>query len=411
MNAAKPGIRRRRTGRSPACALLVAGWACAASATDVFYADGRAVSENGRYQVQARSPDNKFGLWRKPFADNFTYTLTDRHARKTLWTRNQGEQEGSSAALYVDNDGWVAIATGWNNLIFVGPDGRDRGTVNILQDAFTETERRQYVHDTTAGPMWEGYSLWYFVRERERRLFVIRPWWGRRVIVDVERGGLVPEDPDSAAACRAHEQAYVLDELKKAVKTRRNWEKEECCEAIWPILNAAYLAGRLPVADAAPLLEELQDSAYSGSSTFGGLGFGERFEGEVNPHSYETFTLRQVVQLSLRRLGKIPRPFPANQFDVQYENRRQNHPYVPQPPAAPRESQAGAIRAGMKPEQVLDLLGGPDFVGYGTWEYDLDADPPFSLILKWDARQVIEIQQKTPALWKDGFIRDEQILR
>jgi hypothetical protein len=51
-------------------------------------------------------------------------------------------------------------------------------------------------------------------------------------------------------------------------------------------------------------------------------------------------------------------------------------------------------------------------VGYDTWEYDYDMDtvPPSSLILKWDVRHVIGIEKKTPPLWKDGFLRDEQLV-
>jgi hypothetical protein len=259
--------------------------------------------------------------------------------------------------------------------------------------------------------MWSGYSLWYFRDVDDKHLFVVRPWWGRRVVLNFESGRLLDETPDVSRSAVAYERQYVMTELTKGVETRKKWEKEECCEAVWPILNASYLAGRLPVPEAAPLLEQLQEVSYSGSSTSGGLGFGERFEGEVNPHNYKTFTLRQVVQLSSRRLGTTPRPLPANQFDVQYQVSRKNHPYIPKAAAVPRVLNAGKVKTGMKGEQVLDLLGGPDFVGYDTWEYDMDASPPFSLILKWDARHVIDVQKKTPALWKEGFVRDEQILR
>jgi hypothetical protein len=41
---------------------------------------------------------------------------------------------------------------------------------------------------------------------------------------------------------------------------------------------------------------------------------------------------------------------------------------------------------------------------------DMDANSPFSLILKWDVRQVIDVK-KTPALWKKGLARDVQIIR
>lgn len=387
---------------------IIALCAFMARATDVYYSDTHAISENGRYKVVAKSPDNQEDR-KKPFAKNFAYTLTDLKTRKVLWGRKQGAREASPQALYVDNDGWVAIRTGWDELIFVSPAGEDTGKAHVLKEAFTEDEREQYVWMTTAGPRWSENSLWYFIHAQQRRLFVIRPWWGRRVIADVEKGSLIPEDQEIAAACLALEKDFVMRELAQAVKTREKWEKEECCEAIWPILKASYLAGRLPVPDVLPFLEELQDVAWSGSSTSG--GFGEAFRGEVNPYSYRTFTLRQVVQLSLRRLGKKPRSLPVHQFAVQYENYKKNHPYKPKALSVPREDSVGAVKAGMKGEQVLDLLGSPDFVEDGTWEYDMDSAPPFSLILKWDASRVVDVQRKSPVLWREGLTRDEQIVR
>ena len=67
----------------------------------------------------------------------------------------------------------------------------------------------------------------------------------------------------------------------------------------------------------------------------------------------------------------------------------------------------------MKAERVLvALFGSPDYVGYDdTWQYDMDAKAPFTLILKWDERHVIGIEKKTPPLWKDGFERDESLIR
>ena len=41
----------------------------------------------------------------------------------------------------------------------------------------------------------------------------------------------------------------------------------------------------------------------------------------------------------------------------------------------------------------------------------MDSDHPFTLILKWDLRRVIDVKKKMPVLWKQGFIRDEQIIR
>ena len=389
--------------------------------TDRFYNDISAESPSKRYRVEANSPDNARKKGHPAFQASFIYTCRDMTTKHVLWTRAQAmgkpQQDGKHSAeaspvdIFVSDAGWTVIRTGWDELIAVDSAGHDRCCIGLLTDGFTNQEKSDYVDDTTAGPMWSGYSLWYFLDVDDKHLFVVRPWWGRRVVLNLEIGRLLDETPDVIRSAVAYERHYVMTELTKGVETRKKWEKEQCCEAVWPILNASYLAGRIPVPEAAPLLEHLQEVSYSGSSTSGGLGIGEQFNGEVNPHSYETFTLRQVVQLSLRRLGKTPRFLAANQFDVQYQAYRKNHSYIPKVAVLPRAMNAGKVKTGMKGEQVLDLLGGPDFVGYDTWEYDMDASPPFSLILKWDARHVIDIQMKTPVLWKEGFVRDEQILR
>jgi outer membrane protein assembly factor BamE (lipoprotein component of BamABCDE complex) len=101
---------------------------------------------------------------------------------------------------------------------------------------------------------------------------------------------------------------------------------------------------------------------------------------------------------------------PLTQFDIQYEDHKKNRPYTFKPRSSARDANADKVKKDMKAEQVLDLLGAPDFVGYDTWEYDMDSSPPSSLTLKWDVRQVTDVQRKTPALWKDGFVRDEQII-
>ncbi len=398
----------------------------AAHATDRFFRDITVESPSKRYKVEAKSPDNLPSGWHR-FQASFVYTCRDSTAGKLLWTRKQAMEkpvplgdnsalmyrspkEASPVDIFVSNTGWTVIRTGWDELIAVDSAGHDRTRIKLLSEAFTE-EDDKYVHQTTAGPMWSGYSLWYFLDVDGQALFIVRPWWGRRVMVNLETGKLVQASAAVFAGALAYERNYVLAELSKGVDNRPQWDNEEAGESVWPILNASYLAGRIQVKEAIPFLEKLQDSPLSGSSTSGGLGWLERFDGEVNPHSYGTFTLRQVIHLSLRRLGKVPKPLPLNQFDLQYEDRKKNRPYVPKPLSVAREANADKVKKGMKAEQVLDLLGAPDFVGYKTWEYDMDSSAPFSLIVNWDVRHVLDIQKKMPALWKEDFARDEQIIR
>lgn len=395
-----------------------------ASATDRYFDDISAESPSKQYRVEAKSPDNTDKTETRAFQASFVYTCRDMTTKKVLWTRQQsmGEPilignmsikpplEASPAAIFVSDAGWTMIWNGAHELIAVDSSGRDRCRVAILTEGFTDEENSEYVHLTTAGPSWSGYSHWYFLDVGDSHLFVVRPWWGRRVVVNLETGQVLESTPDVLRKAEASERRYVITELAKGVDTLKKSDKEGASQASWHILTAAYLAGRLPVPEAGDYLAQLQDSSYSGSSTGGGLGLGERFEGQVNPHSYHTFTLRQVAQFSLRRLGKTPRPLPAYQFDVTFEEYEKNYPYAPKELTGPRATNTDKIMPGMNAEQILDLIGSPDFVSYDTWEYDMDADPPFSLILKWDGRQVVNVQKKVPPLWKEGFVRDKEIV-
>jgi hypothetical protein len=228
-------------------------------------------------------------------------------------------KEGSPVAIYVSNDGWTAILTGLHELICVDPDGVDRANIALLTEGLSEEEQDAYVRHTTAGPMWAGYSLWYFLEAGERQLFVIRTWWGRRVVVDIEDGGVIGESAEIGAAARASEIQYILSILRTA-------EMEGVDESeIGPILYAAYHAGRLSVTESIPFLKALEHSDYTGSSTLGGLSLLVDFKNEIDPHSYSTFTLRQVVQLSLRRLEETPSALPVHEFKLRDGDRTVSH--------------------------------------------------------------------------------------
>jgi hypothetical protein len=42
--------------------------------------------------------------------------------------------------------------------------------------------------------------------------------------------------------------------------------------------------------------------------------------------------------------------------------------------------------------------------------YKVEDKSPVSLILKWNDRHVTNVERKTPALWKQGLVRDGQII-
>jgi hypothetical protein len=409
---------------------VVLFWTTQAEATDRFFRDIVAVSPHGQYEIRAESPDNKTKEGHRAFQENFVYTFTDKKSGKILWTRKQAmktepdsnnpsetyayPEEASPVDIFVSDAGWTVIRTGWDELIAVDLQGKDRCLIKILDEAFTHDENQKFVHLTTAGPMWSQLSLWYFLDVGDRHWFVVRPWWGRSTVVDLTQGKIIEKTADISTALLAEERRNVLTELVKGIAALKKCMKVDDYEPEYETKTAAYLAGQLKIAEAIPLLEQLQEVTYCGCSVSGGLSMLDKFNGEVDPHSYHQLGFRQTVQLSLRRLGKTPKPLPVYFFEVRFEEYKKDHLYIPKslPPTAQRHKNAEKIEKGMKAEQVLALIGSPDCVGYdNTWKYDIDADAPFTLILKWDVRHVIGIEKKTPPEWQDGFSRDENIIQ
>ena len=283
-------------------------------ATDRYYDDLTAYSPSRRYVVEARSPDNAHD-GRRAFQAGFVYRFTDTETNEELWIRRQAmnppirlsddsketlslREESSPVDIYLSDDGWTAIRLDWDELIFVDLDGHDRASVALWTDGLSEEEKDSYVQHSIAGRWWAGYSLWYFLKVGERQLFVIRPWWGRRIVVDVDEGTVIDEVAGIGAAAREYEIQYILSILRAADMEEVDHSK------LWPIRYAAYLAGRLSVTESIPFLKSLEHSDYSGSSTSGGLSLLEDFKNEIDPHSYSTFTLRPGRTIVVKASGR-----------------------------------------------------------------------------------------------------------
>jgi hypothetical protein len=323
--------------------------------------------------------------------------------------------EGSPTALFVSDAGLTVIRTDrgtefiGDHLIVVDIAGKDRGIVSLLRDGLTEKEKKKYVSWTSAGPMWAACSLWYFLDAGEQPLFIVRPWWGRRIVLDLNSGKLIPETPDIAKRAAPYEKDYVLAGLRRDASSLGDPFSRECRR----FMTAAYAAGRDKIMEAIPMLEELQSSSLIGF----GVGWGSR-KGEVDQSTYfySTFTLRQIVQLSLRRLGITPKPLPITQFSIQHNDSRRELQHTATEINGPRAANASKIKPGMTPEEVINLIGTPDFVdffgiGDGSWRYDMDAAAAFTLFVQWgDDRKVVRVEQKTPPHWQDST-RDGELMQ
>jgi len=206
-----------------------------AFATNRYFSNITEESPSKKFKLEAVSPDNADeGNRYQAFQSSFVYAFRDVEKNEVLWTRKQpGDhtginllhnpgEEGSPVSLFVSDDGWTVIWTGASELVVVDITGKERGTVplflwkkEIVKNGFTKKENEEYVDWTTAGPRWASCSLWYFLDAGEQPLFVIRPWWGRRVILDLKSGSLIPETPDIAKQAALWEKNHILAALRR----------------------------------------------------------------------------------------------------------------------------------------------------------------------------------------------------
>ena len=423
-----------------ALAFAVSGAHDAFASRVPYFPDITVESPSKKFKIEAVSPDNavaesRFGpSWQA----SFVYTFRNTEKNEVLWTRKQPMEtrkhlpgppghgktytipaEESPVSIFVSDAGWTVIQTDRDELIVVDIAGKDRGVLGLLKDGLTEKEKEEYVVRSTGGPRWKGCSLWYFLDTGEQPLFVVTPWWGRRIVLDLKSGRQIPETPDIAKQAVLCEKNFVLAELQRDASAldwprSREYKRDEhraASREYRRFMTAAYVAGRNKITEAIPMLEELQYSSLAGISSIGHLR--KNFSGEVDPRAYSTFPLRQVAHLSLRRLGKTPEQLPATQLRVRYGN-VQSYPYVAKETDVPRAANAGKIKSGMTPEEVLDLIGEPDYVGLeddGTWGYNMDAEIPFTLLVHWgDERRAVRVEQKTPALWQNGLTHDRELM-
>ena len=391
-------------------------------ATDRFYSDKEAKSHSGRYAVKAISPENRAAKTNRAFQKNFIYTCKDTISGKTLWTRNQPmgkpqqfgddpssiytpEKEGSPSSIYISDSGYTVIYTGWQELIVIDISGKETGKLDVLADGLTKEENEKYVISTTAGPMWAGRSHWYFVEANSQEFFVIRPWWGRHLIIELATGRIKPVTEALGKATAKAERFYVIGVLQGALEG--SIEKCDCCGGAHKAAFAAYLAGVLKIKEVVPALRKLEADSSIGSSTTG--GYDGVLEGRIHPFNYSTYTTRQAIHLALRRLGEKPGPFPCTFFKTEHDDYEQQKLYQRKPVGGARHKNVKKVLKGMSPEQVINLLDCPDYIPSRIWQYDIDVDESYTLTVSWgDDRTVDQIEVIRPALWHEGTSRDRE---
>jgi hypothetical protein len=276
------------------------------------------------------------------------------------------------------------------------------GTLLLLwiKDAIPKADYDKFVHRTTAGPLWEEYALRYFFTKDEKDYFCVRTWWGRRILLNL-REARQASDEGMLEALRSAEERTVKERLRAAVAANKGKDFQYLYEG-QQTLAAIHWAGRMKMEDTVPLLQLLEESDHVGSCMFV-PGF-DRAAGEIKPSDHCVLDIRRNAQLAIRRLGTKPAGYPATTISTPPEYSESEREIASRNRHQVRTANADQIKMNMKPLDVLDKLGSPDYVERWqavdfAWRYDMDAEPSFSLVVVFNDRKVESVQRWEPALW------------
>lgn len=395
-------------------------------ATDVYFRDLTATSANGRFRVEAKSPDNADGPWKRSFQSRFEYRLLETGKPGEVWSRRQPvsavgrySSEGPPVAIYVSDDGWVVLRTeytfrgGTCELIVVDTAGQDRLRLNIFGTLFPQGGGTlDIIQVSTAGIFWGQHVCHpYFVALQGTNHFCFTTWWGPRLLLNLPAGRVVTVSPEIEPELVAAESSFVLSTLEGT----RLWEydtnatinpglaKGSPGPAVHEVITALLMAARLKLVAAELPVRRLASRPVVWTTVGGNSPF-EPAPGGVKPAVYQNLAVRQAAQLCLRRLGLQPT---RHQTTCLLRGNKYWQPEDPLP--FDRVTRASEVKTGLKPEEVLEQIGAPDFISNG-WEYDLDGEKPVTLVVRWGKEGVSEVEEVSPPKWRDGLKRDKQLV-
>ncbi len=359
-------------------------------------------------QVECKSPDGVQVL----AIDSDKSTMALRTGDVARWTAALDSKALTWPRYWVSNRGWVVVASGLDTINVYEPEkGAQVWSLSLLNE-FTRHGWSKYVHrDKDRPPQWEEHALWAFREVHGAHCFVVRPWWGDRIIIDLQGKRLLDDADEAREEIVKQESEWVLATLREAAakpcpeeKSHNGWE------LVHQARMAAHLAGQLKVEGAAEFLQILEKWDFK--EKFTGPANSVAEGGKLNPLRYRVNTLRQATQLSLRRLGTppvegAPISFEVFQPDRQGEDRLERIVFAR--PDLPRPAGAKSVRVGMTPQDVGKLLGGPDGVVDGAWEFDIEEGGAKTFRVTWKDAKVSKVE-RIPPRWHAGTARDEEFL-
>jgi len=321
---------------------------------------------------------------------------------------------GDDGAWRVNND----YLGGSYFQVFYEDDERARYILD-LEKAIPKDEWDGYVGMTTAGPEWADHSLHYFIDLDGKPHFCVRTWWDRRILIDLAQLKQA-SDTRFAKTLEQKERKLVLETLKQAAGRYGRQKLARWGRDIFAIPGAARVAGRLRMREAVEYLNLLESVPFvdsiGGATSDDGLE-----EGDINPFSCGKYKLRRIVQVSLRLLGEKPQGYPATFWYHLVRKTVDDNDYLtsgakyqPRQYRMSRHERAPQLAEGMKPVEVLDVMGPPDVVErwVHAWRWDVDTESPYSLVVEWDRRlyKVLAVRRVQPPLWQsDGVDFDPRL--
>ncbi|HEX5219951.1 MAG TPA: hypothetical protein VFZ59_10320 [Verrucomicrobiae bacterium] len=332
-----------------------------------------------------------------------------------LW-RPAGATEQMPYTFLVKSSGnwqvWADYVDG-GAIVITNEDARTKAVIYITELIHNEELQRC---DTTAGPIWGEYCLWYIAELDGRSVFRARTKYKSDLLIDLDAAKSLPggkfrdklEDLDRKTIVSILENAKrTLDSTNLTLRS---------VDAV----HAAILhASSYVMTNCLPFIRVIQSDDYVGagvlpssSDPYTQQGAIDHVKGYWHYTFYET---RRLASLALRQLGEAPVGFSAIGFLPQDKTNAHS--------AAFRRTGTSRLALGQTPKMVYEILGPPDYIEHvgkekgsglrwnGAWRYDVDGSSPHSLVISWDVDGCLKaINRVTPPLWHgDSLISDESV--